>query len=95
MIRLQIPKAAVCAAVILIACQADARDRAHVRAFRKANPCPATGKASGACHGFVVDHVVPLCGGGADNPRNMQWQSYSDSLIKDRDERRVCAGRRR
>jgi len=23
----------------------------------------------------VVDHIVPLCAGGADAPSNMQWQT--------------------
>ena len=28
--------------------------------FQKSHPCPATGKTSGACKGYVIDHVVPL-----------------------------------
>jgi hypothetical protein len=28
--------------------------------FQKSHPCPATGKTSGACPGYVIDHVVPL-----------------------------------
>ena len=27
--------------------------------FKKSHPCPSTGK-SGACPGYVIDHVVPL-----------------------------------
>jgi len=71
---------------------ADARDPKQVRLFRAANPCPATGKTAGACPGWVVDHVVPLCAGGADAPVNMQWQSKPESLVKDRWERRQCRG---
>ena len=48
----------------------------------------------GACPGYVVDHVKPLCAGGADAPANMQWQTVQDGKAKDRDERRLCAARR-
>jgi len=44
--------------------------------------------------GYVVDHVVPLCAGGADAPSNMQWQTIGEARIKDRQERATCAGRR-
>jgi len=59
----------------VIANGAHARDPKQVRLFRAANPCPATGKATGACPGWVVDHIKPLCAGGADRPTDMQWQS--------------------
>ncbi len=80
------------AAILLVALAAvaHARDPKQVRLFRAANPCPATGKTAGACPGWVVDHVVPLCAGGADQPSNMQWQTRADSVVKDRWERRVC-----
>ena len=42
--------------------------------FQRANPCPSTGKRSGRCPGYVVDHVRPLKRGGPDVPSNMQWQ---------------------
>ena len=45
--------------------------------------------------GYVVDHVVPLCAGGADAPRNMQWQTVEQAKVKDRQERASCAARRR
>src|SRR5665647_1163055 len=38
--------------------------------FKKSNPCPSTGKYSGACHGYVIDHIDPLKRGGVDAPRN-------------------------
>lgn len=50
-----------------------ARSAAVVRAFKCAHPCPATGLATGACPGWQVDHVVPLCCGGADEPSNLRW----------------------
>jgi hypothetical protein len=54
--------------------------------FEKSHPCPSTGKSSGACPGYVVDHVVPLKRGGADRPGNMQWQSREAAKQKDKTE---------
>lgn len=53
-------------------------------AFQKAHPCPSTGKKSGSCPGYVIDHKVPLKRGGADQPSNMQWQTRSAAKAKDR-----------
>jgi hypothetical protein len=44
-------------------------------AFKRQQPCPSTGRSSGACPGYVIDHVKPLATGGADAPSNMQWQT--------------------
>jgi len=52
--------------------------------FKRQNPCPATGKSSGSCPGFVIDHVTPLKRGGADAPGNMQWQTKAEAKEKDR-----------
>jgi len=52
--------------------------------FEHHHPCPSTGKTSGACAGYVVDHVVPLKRGGADAPSNMQWQTIDAAKAKDR-----------
>jgi hypothetical protein len=38
--------------------------------FKKANPCPSTGRTHGSCPGYVIDHVKPLKRGGADRPSN-------------------------
>jgi hypothetical protein len=54
--------------------------------FRLANPCPATGKTTGKCSGFVIDHVVALECGGKDSPDNMAWQTVADAKVKDRTE---------
>jgi hypothetical protein len=50
--------------------------------FRKSHPCPATGKTTGACTGFMIDHVVPLKRAGADDPSNMQWQTTAAAKTK-------------
>jgi hypothetical protein len=54
------------------------------RDFMKSHPCPSTGKTSGACPGYVVDHVTPLKRGGADAPFNMQWQTIEQGKAKDK-----------
>ena len=40
--------------------------------------------------GRVVDHVMPLAGGGADAPTNTQWQPIADAKVKDARERCGC-----
>ena len=47
--------------------------------FQRQHPCPSTGHTSGACPGYVVDHVKALKHGGADRPSNMQWQTVAEA----------------
>lgn len=61
-----------------------ARSPQALQQFKKANPCPATGKTYVPCPGYVVDHVVPLKRGGADAASNMQWQTNAEARAKDR-----------
>ena len=58
------------------------RNPANRRAFHSSNPCPSTGKTSGPCPGYHVDHVVPLACGGSDKPSNMQWLTATENLMK-------------
>jgi hypothetical protein len=60
------------------------RSKSAVDDFKHSHPCPATGKSTGACHGYVIDHVVPLKRGGADAPGNMQWQTKEAAKAKDK-----------
>ena len=62
------------------------RSVAAKRAFEREHPCPSTGKTSGRCPGYVIDHVTPLQCGGADAPFNMQWQTTGDAKTKDKTE---------
>jgi hypothetical protein len=66
------------------------RSRAARDAFEHGHPCPSTGKRSGACPGYVVDHVKALACGGADDPSNMQWQTVGAAKAKDKTERVGC-----
>lgn len=66
------------------------RSAAQVLAFKRLNPCPSTGQRRGACPGHQVDHATPLCAGGEDHHRNMQWLSVEDHRIKTQIDLRVC-----
>lgn len=68
------------------------RSATEISAFKRANPCPATGERRGACPGWVVDHMWPLACGGEDHPRNMQWQTVEEAKAKDKWERKMCGG---
>jgi hypothetical protein len=61
-----------------------ARSSEQKTAFKKSHPCPATGKSTGACPGYVIDHKVALKRGGADQPQNMQWQTKQAAKAKDK-----------
>ncbi len=71
-------------------CPHPVRHQAPKLAFVRAHPCPATGKPTVSCKGFVIDHIVPLCACGKDAPSNMQWQTLSEAKRKDTLERRQC-----
>lgn len=68
----------------------------HARTeFKHQQPCPSTGKKTGACKGWVIDHIKPLACGGADAPSNMQWQTVADAKAKDKWERKDCQFKKR
>lgn len=83
-------RAAVLLLFFIIAQGVEARDKKAVTAYRATHVCPATGKTTGRCPGWVVDHIKPLCAGGVDAPANMQWQPYMQSKEKDKIEIAFC-----
>lgn len=87
--------ACLLALVLALPMDSFARDLKQRNDFRRTLVCPATGKARGACPGYVVDHIRPLCAGGADHPSNMQWQTTAEAKQKDRLEAVECAAQRR
>jgi hypothetical protein len=50
--------------------------------FKRENPCPSTGRSSGGCSGYQIDHRQPLAAGGSDHKSNMQWLSVDDHKAK-------------
>ena len=76
------------------ACPPITRSAAVLRAFQRQHPCPSTGKTTGACPGWIKDHIIPLClglgAGGIDSTANLQWQTIAESRRKDKIERQMC-----
>lgn len=77
---------------LLLSVSGEARDRSTtaIRHFMKLHPCPSTGKTTGACPGWTMDHIKPRACGGPDIPENMQWQTKTEALAKDKWERIGC-----
>lgn len=71
------------------------RNVAELRAFQRAMPCPSTGLHRGPCPGWQIDHVEPICAGGADRRDNMQWMTLQEHKWKTRTDVRVCRGLRK
>ncbi len=95
--RVKTHRLLVAALALVLPCAIGATQRdPHQRAvFVKQHPCPANGKTRGACPGYMVDHIKPLCAGGADHPSNMQWQTVAEAKKKDRLEAEECRAYRR
>jgi hypothetical protein len=66
------------------------RSRAPVRRFIRETPRPERCSPPARC---VVDHVIPLCAGGPDDPANMAWMGVEDARVKDRLEVAMCRAR--
>lgn len=61
-------------------------------AYKKLHPCPGTGRTTGACPGWALNHIVPLAKGGCDAVSNLAWipvevKSCADPHCIDRWER--------
>lgn len=61
--------------------------------FQRLHPCPSTGSPRGACPGFEVDHIQPLCAGGRDEVTNMQWLTILAHREKTGRDVAACRGR--
>ena len=65
-------------------------------AFKSIHPCPSTGKPTGSCPGWQMNHVIPLACGGIDAVSNLSWQptvikTCWQDWCQDRFERRIYA----
>lgn len=67
------------------------RSEAAKSAFKHSHPCPSNGHTSGACPGYVIDHIKPLACSGPDDSANMQWQTVAAGKAKDKWERKGCS----
>ena len=71
-------------------CRNYPRDPAVTHAFTLAVPCPATGEIGRSCPGFIREHFLPLCAGGADAVSNLWWEDAARAAEKDRRELQLC-----
>jgi len=58
--------------------------------FQRQHPCPSTGRTTGACPGYIKDHIRALACGGPDSVENMQWQTVAAAKAKDKWETKGC-----
>ena len=65
-------------------CGTQPRSARAKREFRRTFACPSTGNHSGACPGWLIDHVVALKRCGRDSQSNMAWQTNAQARRKDR-----------
>lgn len=68
----------------------DTRHRSTRAAFQHEHPCPLNGKKTGACPGFVGDHITPLCAGGPDTTANLRWADSFTAARRDKEEWALC-----
>lgn len=66
------------------------RNSEVLREFQRQTPCPATQSIAGPCPGWQIDHIEPLCAGGADRVENLQWLTVQEHKWKTRTDVRVC-----
>ncbi|MCU0298023.1 MAG: HNH endonuclease [Candidatus Nanopelagicales bacterium] len=70
------------------------RSRTVLAYFQRLYPCPSTGKTTGACPGWAINHTIPLSCGGCDSVSNLDWmpaaiKSCAEPWCRDRWERQV------
>lgn len=83
-----------CIALLHYNVGAEAHERERSRALRaefiRMHPCPSTGRTTGACPGYQVDHREALICGGRDVMTNLQWLSIPDHRAKTKVEVKLC-----
>lgn len=67
-----------------------ARSKKVLREFVKQQACPSTGQHRLPCTGYHMDHIIPLCAGGADAVENLQWITKEAHKAKTRIDVREC-----
>ncbi len=83
------------AALLVLPAAAQTRSLRAEVLFRLAIPCPATAEAYGPCKGYVINRVIPLVCGGAEEPANMQWQTLAQAKEKSKWDRIGCRSGRK
>lgn len=67
------------------------RDPKVISSYRKIHVCPSTGKFTGACPDYSLNHVKPLACGGCDAVWNLTWMRNDIKKLQDRIERDIYA----
>lgn len=70
------------------------RSTAVLNAFKRIHPCPSTGKTTGACPRWAMNHVIPRACGGCDSVNNIDWmatdiKTCKEDWCRDRYERKI------
>lgn len=68
------------------------RSDAEIAKFKRIWPCPSTGKKSGPCPKYAINHSVPIACGGCDSIHNMEWMRIDVKRVHDTYERKVYGG---
>src|SRR5688572_22922406 len=84
------PMIVACAAAFAVHAADSARPSRAEILFKLTQPCPATGQPNAACKCYVVDRVIPLACGGADDQANMKWLTLAEAKEKRKWERIGC-----
>lgn len=75
----------LCPVAGVMAAAAQEKGKGPRAEFQVLNPCPSTGKQTGACPGYVVDLVILKCAGGANRSGNMQWVTTAEAGTRKKD----------
>lgn len=62
-------------------------ERQFRESYQRSHPCPATGRTSGNCPGYVVGYVVLPKHGGTYQQSNMRWMTEEEAEKSGQDRR--------